>query len=159
MEYHRWKRLQYRAVNDGGDEDGPEPAEKGVGGEGSKYREEIRYADPSVHNLHRRRGRLVEVIREVRDEVARQPTESKSLRHFNDCKHIIKPSKQISLYKIKESLAAGNYLQMMKMAAFHPPVEGFRWVKHSLPFSRLPSSIIFWWVVLRASYLRMVGAK
>lgn len=86
----------YRAVNDGGGKDGPEPTEKGVGGEGSKYREEIRYTDPGVHNLHGRRGRLVEVIREVRDEVARQPTKSKSLRHFNDCKHIIKPSKEIS---------------------------------------------------------------
>jgi hypothetical protein len=88
----------YRAVNDGGDKDGPEPAEEGVGGEGSKYGEEIRDADPSVHNLHRHGGGLVEFICEVREEVASQPTESKSLRHFNDCKHIIIKRSKETIY-------------------------------------------------------------
>jgi hypothetical protein len=53
-------------------------------------------------------------------------------------------------------VAPAGSLQMMKMAASHPPLEGFRWVRYSsLPSSRLLSIISG----ARCKIMDLVGAK
>lgn len=76
----------YREEDEGGDKDGLEATQVGIGNEGSELGEECWDANPGVDILSGGNGGLMEFFCEVGDEVTRHTVERKTLCYLNNCK-------------------------------------------------------------------------
>lgn len=75
----------YHEINRGGENDGLEATEVGIGYHGPNQREKRRHTHPQVDVLGSHGCRLVEFICEVHDEISSQAIKCKSLCYLHNC--------------------------------------------------------------------------
>lgn len=123
---HVWieGRYTYREVDEGGDGEGPEAAEEGVGDVGAGDGGHPDGARPVVHVPHRRNRLLPQLRRQVHHQVRRHPVERHPLERLVPCTTCIFSflisHPNISLHIYSRSIKA--LLPTRKEQAFQRPV-------------------------------------